>query len=119
MKGPYLAEQLDRYDTVDQTTRVLGLIRQALTCTQWTETDDQGTSVTWHLTSLAPGNVGQAEVAVRTTASAPTPVTVDVVYVQEGGYLLSLAYLSSSTPAAGTLNLYLRQADARLRQALG
>jgi len=32
---------------------------------------------------------------------------------------LSLAYLSSTTPAAGSLNLYLRQADARPRQAMG
>ena len=115
--GPFLVEQINRYDTISTASDILSKVSDALNCKSWTDTDSSGNQSKWTLGTLKVGKIGQKSVAVTTSLSDGS-ANVDVVYMQEGSYLVSVAYLSTDKPDASKIGDIAKKADAKVKQAL-
>ncbi len=115
--GPYIAEQINRMATFGAVSDVLAKISAAFSCKSWTESDGAGTQSDWKLESLNFGKIGQDSVAIQAIQSKGT-VSIGVVYMQQGSYLVSVAYLSSNKVDTSVLSDVAKKADDKVKQAL-
>jgi len=115
--GPYIAEQINRMATVGTVSEVLANVSAAFSCKSWTESDGAGTQTTWKLAPLNVGKVGQDSVAIQAIQSDGT-VSIGVVYMQQGSYLVSVAYLSSDKVDTSVMTDVAKKAVDKVKQAL-
>ena len=115
--GPYIAEQIDRMATFGAVSGVLQKVSEAFSCKSWTESDGAGSQTDWKLEALNVGKIGQDSVAIQASQSKGT-VSIGVVYMQEGSYLVSVAYLSSNKVDSSVLSDVAKKADDKVKQAL-
>lgn len=115
--GPFVVEQINRFPSSQTVSDVLKQVSAALTCKTWTDSDASGNTLDWKLESLKVGKIGQESVSTMSSQSDGS-VNIGVVYMQEGSYLVSIAYLSTDKPDASTVADIAKKADAKVKHAL-
>jgi hypothetical protein len=120
--GPNLSETLTVYQAGtakrvwDEVTAVLK------TCTEYTSTNADGTTITFKLTPLSFPKLGDDTFALRLTADVALfgSASVDAIYVRYGDVFLTVVHLSIGLTSVDTTltEQVVRKAEAKLRLAL-
>jgi hypothetical protein len=90
--GPFVTEQITAFPAGQMQSEFEKLKQSIANCTQWTETDSEGTPTTYQLTPLTLPKMGDDSIAYRLSAdSGGLTFQADTVFIRVGDYGISLA----------------------------
>lgn len=84
--GPFLWQGIVYVSERDADT-IMDVLRDSFNCDTWTQTDDDGTQITWTIAEMSFSDVGDDTFARKLSAeSGGFPFTGDFVAVRDGGF---------------------------------
>jgi hypothetical protein len=116
--GPIVIQNLVVFPEADAAD-AMAYAKDSVSCTEWTETDEEGIETTYTVEPLDLPTFGDESVAVRISYDDPNLGTVitDTVYMRVGTLLSAVAYISLNAPDLDQFQTILETAAQKMQSA--
>lgn len=115
--GPFVEQTVYAFPQGEATQAMAEALAASESCSEWTETNEDGTQTTWRASLMAFPDVGDETLALRVSAEAPIlgTLTMDLVYVRRGDLVTGVAHSTWGFAVdSEQTEAFVRRADEKL-----